>query len=393
VKILIVSGHFSPDIGYQEVRLASSYARQGHDVRVVTTTYVPARLMRAKPRRYAPGRERRDGYEILRLRILARVGTTMLPRGMRRAIREFEPDVAICIGISKFMPVIAAFHKAPFRYRLISIFGDSRQHRAPVSDSLKDRAVAAVRRIGFALVKRQWYRYAIARSDRVIVTTPEAEGIISEYLGDDRERLRFVPLGFDDQLFFFDRRERDEIRRDLRIGPADPLLVTATKIEPAKRIERLIEAFERVGGGESSLNWLLIGCVQSAYSDRIRKRVERSPARERIHLRPLLEPLELRAHYNAADLGVWTRETITIQEAMGTGLRVLLPRTTALSHLIDEGIGGVLWGTEAELEAKLEKAALELSSSPNGLSGRNELAKLNRRLSYERLAPQLLERL
>ena len=37
-RVAIVCGHFSPEIGYQEVDLAKAFVRLGAQVRVVTTT-------------------------------------------------------------------------------------------------------------------------------------------------------------------------------------------------------------------------------------------------------------------------------------------------------------------------------------------------------------------
>ena len=37
MKIAIVSGHFMPDVGYQEVYLARALSRLGHQVRIITS--------------------------------------------------------------------------------------------------------------------------------------------------------------------------------------------------------------------------------------------------------------------------------------------------------------------------------------------------------------------
>jgi glycosyltransferase involved in cell wall biosynthesis len=393
VRILIVSGHFSPDVGYQEVRLASAYARAGHDVRVVTTTFVPRRIMRSKPRVYRPGKSQHDGYEIVRLRISLRLGTTMLPIGMRRALSEYEPDVVIGIGIAKFMPVMAAFWKPRVGYKLVSVFGDAYKHHLPATGSLVDKTVSVARRLAFATVKKCWYLYVIRRSDRVIVTTPEAEEIMrSRYIdGDGRGRLRFIPLGFDERLFFFDPEERAQLRRRLGMDPGHPVLITASKVEPAKRIERLVDVFEDLAETNPDLTWFLIGFGRSAYADQVRRRIGSSSVRKRIHCRPFMDAAGLRAHYNAADVGVWTQETITIQEAMGTGLTVVLPRSDVLSHLLTEGANGYLWENDAELRERLAKACRVVASSEDPVRDRRSLEAQNRRLSYGRLAEGFTE--
>ncbi len=40
MRIAIATGHFMPEIGYQEVYLARAYSRLGHEVKVFTSTLI-----------------------------------------------------------------------------------------------------------------------------------------------------------------------------------------------------------------------------------------------------------------------------------------------------------------------------------------------------------------
>jgi hypothetical protein len=67
LRIMVISGHFSTDIGYMEVHLANAFARDGHIVRVLTTTYDPSAIQKLRPRKYQPGLRSHDNYDIERL--------------------------------------------------------------------------------------------------------------------------------------------------------------------------------------------------------------------------------------------------------------------------------------------------------------------------------------
>ncbi len=58
---------------------------------------------------------------------------------------------------------------------------------------------------------------------------------------------------------------------------------------------------------------------------------------------------EINAYLNAADIGVWPRQpAVSIQEAMGTGIFVVLPRTNEVSHLLREGSGQYFESTKRD---------------------------------------------
>ena len=55
MKIAIISGHFMPDVGYQEVYLARAFSRLGHQVQVITSNKPSPSAKNIKKSDYAIG--------------------------------------------------------------------------------------------------------------------------------------------------------------------------------------------------------------------------------------------------------------------------------------------------------------------------------------------------
>ena len=108
MKISIISAHFSPQLGYQENCIAKSLKRLGNEVSVITTTFISPRYRKIlKP--FKTGEYLHEGYRIIRLSTLLRFRQTVIPSGMKKVLYKIHPDVLICIGITKFMPLPAIY--------------------------------------------------------------------------------------------------------------------------------------------------------------------------------------------------------------------------------------------------------------------------------------------
>ena len=69
MKIAVVSGHFMPEIGYQEVYLSRALAKKNHEVRVFSSTAVSPTGAKIRQEPYKEGltNDAEYGYELLRL--------------------------------------------------------------------------------------------------------------------------------------------------------------------------------------------------------------------------------------------------------------------------------------------------------------------------------------
>ena len=146
------------------------------------------------------------------------------------------------------------------------------------------------------------------------------------------EQKDFISLGFHPDEFFFDAKLREEKRREMGFSYQDRVVVTATRIRPEKNLEQAIPAFEN----SHDAKWLLIGSAEDDYANQLRKELDDRIGSDRFTMLPHADREKLNGFYNAADLALYTTPAISIIEAMGSGLPVILPNENSLSHLIDD---------------------------------------------------------
>ena len=100
-RVALVSGHFSPEIGYQEVDLAAAFTRLGADVLVVTSTRSSRNAQVVVRKHYPPGLSGEAGYNVLRLEPKVAAGSNVLGCKVLPAVQGFAPNHVVLIGPGK----------------------------------------------------------------------------------------------------------------------------------------------------------------------------------------------------------------------------------------------------------------------------------------------------
>lgn len=203
-----------------------------------------------------------------------------------------------------------------------------------------------------------------------------------------------MPLTFNAQEFFPSEDLRKTWRDDLGLADDDLLVVTAGKFTAYKELERLLSAFKSAGRDLPRLKLALAGADDSGYAKELRRRVAEDPfLADRTSFVGFLDSAGLNGFLNAGDIGVWPKlPAVTIQQAMGTGLFVVLPRNDWVGHLVKDDSLGLYFdsdATDAMAEA-LRSAAARLEGDRED---RERRGRANLWLSAEGVAAQLLETL
>jgi glycosyltransferase involved in cell wall biosynthesis len=321
LKITIVCGHYLPSLGYLEVHLSLALAADGHDVSVVTTTAVPG---------YVKGLQNGfgqnpEGVQVTRLKPVFSLGQVVVARGLKKTIQKIAPELIIVIGLGKRFP------KPVFdlEFPTITLFGDNAwSYRA--GNAFKTHLV-------FNLLKKSTYQKAIDRSNKLVAYTPEsfyaaATMLSAKYRQKLQAQHRFISLGFWPDEFYFDQRLREIKRSELRFQPKDVLIITATRLVPEKKLETAIGLFEQL---PANFSWMIIGSAEDGYSEHFEAKLNSKIGQERFRLLPYQNRQMLNELYNAADVALYTVPAISIFEALGTGLPLVLPNHPSFSHIIE----------------------------------------------------------
>jgi glycosyltransferase involved in cell wall biosynthesis len=395
-RIAIVCGHFSPEVGYQEVDLARSFARLGAHVRILTSTRVSANARALVQGEYEAGYSNADGFEIVRLVPRLSVGPNVLGCNVKPATKEFAPDYVILIGPGKLFGLeLFSSEQSPWQ-RVAVMQDNSEDGRTRRNARRRHRRVWDV---AHKLVKRPAYRRVVRNADRIILNVPETRAVIEPWLR-DRERTLLgqkaltLRLGFDPESFFFDSKSRREWRGRHDIDNDELLLVTCTRATPSKKLGDVIDAVGLVRASGVPLRYVLAGLFEDAYAESLRERASTQADPSAFLLLPALGREQMRALFCASDMGFWPQAAITIQQAMGTGLPMVLYRKPTVSHLLTPEQNGWYIEPRDSLERGLAAAASKLStlSIEERLAQRKAIAADNAAyLSYDVVAHEIVD--
>jgi glycosyltransferase involved in cell wall biosynthesis len=392
-RVAIVCGHFAPEIGYQEVDLARAFTRLGARVRVVTSTKVSPSARAIVRSEYPRGLAEAEGYEILRLAPPLTVGPNVLGCKVEPAVADFGPDYVILVGPGKLFGL--ELFSSESSWRRIAVMQDNSEAVPRTSSAWRIQ----MRAVAHRLVKRPAYRRVVRNADRIILNVPETREIVESWLEPrEREILALkgleLRLGFDHDTFFFRPGTRREWRDLHGVGEDEFVLVTCTRAMPQKRLEDVISAVSRLRAQGVALRYVLAGLLGDSYATRLRELAAAQPEPRSFLLLPVLQQSEMRDMFCACDLGFWPQAAITIQQAMGTGLPVVLRRRPTVSHLLTPGRNGWYVGSHERLEQTLRAALGSLSALSVGerLTRRKGIAEFNRSyLSYDVIAAEMVD--
>lgn len=322
MKITIVCGHFIPSLGYLEVHLARAFGLLGHSTTVITSNAIPDYVGNLNK----GFGDNPVGVEVIRLKPRFKLGQIVIAGGIKRELNRIKPDLVVVIGLGK------AFPKPVFdtKYSVVSLFGDNAYSYA--NGSLKTKIL-------FHLFKKPTYQKAICRSSNLVAYTPESFEAAGAMMGGReadilRMQTHFISLGFWPDAFYFSPISRNAKRAELGYAESDKVIITATRLVPEKKLEAVIPLLATI---PPNVKWLVVGSANDAYSRDLDENFQTFIGKGRIKMLGYASKSELNALYNAADLALYTVPAISIFEAIGAGLPVVVGAEKSLDRIVNGG--------------------------------------------------------
>jgi glycosyltransferase involved in cell wall biosynthesis len=396
-KIAIISGHFMPEIGYQETYLAKAYSRLGYSVRVFSSTAISPTGKNILNKDYAVGlsTEPQYGFEIERLPITVNLNSKIIANGLANKVKAYNPDYILIIALAKLFPLRVLTTSLP-GIKKIALFGDAAEYTDRTSASKRFKAVFH-EAVSLSL-KRRLYALAVKHCDRIVLNIKETESFFKKLLSKpqlkvfDKKKMTST-LGYDPDSFFYDATEGGEIRKELNISTNDCIIITSTRVNKQKRLEEIIAAVSNLKESGCKVHYVIIGFLGDGYEIELKNFIASQKHPEIFHCIRFVDHHTIRKYYNASDIGLWLKAAISIQEAMGTGLKIVLENKEIVSHLLKDEING--WYYD---KGKLSEALAKAVDSFNKLDPekkneeRNKVIKMNADwLSYDVISQRIIE--
>jgi glycosyltransferase involved in cell wall biosynthesis len=396
--VALIDAYFLTGMGYQTTGWFRALASKGHQVRAFCSCYVSNIVTDLYTRPFPEGLTEADGGEVLRLRARQLPRDMVLCSGLAREVAAYEPDMTLAVYPGTLFAGEVFRRRAELRGTLFSTFAENRAQRRATP-----RVKRALLDLAFRAIKRRQYRRSIGRSDAALLQTPDTFEFVLNRIarGRARERLRakcaLSALGFESSVFRPDAAARQRERTRLGVGSGEVVAVYACKITSVKRLDIWVEVMAAAMRQTSALRAMLIGFREKdAECARVQSLIEATGLGSRFIYLPFASREELPRLYNAADFGTWyLQPSVTIQEAMGTGVYMILTNNPTVSHLVVDPETGRYFpdGDYRQLEELVVGTTRGFAEgAPLSLAKVRALrAHANaRRFSYEALADQLV---
>lgn len=384
-----------PEIGYQETYLARAFSRLDYKVRVFSSTAISPTGKKILKEDYETGLtvEPKYGYEVERLPISINLNSKIIANGLAETVKTYQPDYIVIIALAKLFPIKVLSTKYDGAKK-IAVFGDAGEYldRSTASKRFK----ALFHEVISKNLKKQLYTRAVKECDRIILNLSETESFFRELLTPSATKVfekkkKNLTLGFDPDNFYFDENERKEIRKELNIPEKDIVVITSTRVNRQKRLEEVITRISQMKDAGSNVRYIIIGFLGDDYEKELKAFIKKQKHPEIFYCLGFLDHETIRKYYNASDLGLWLKAAISIQEAMGTGLKVILENKEVVSHLLTHGVNG--WYYEkGKLTDGLKDAINSSLINPSTIQERKKIVDLNSNwLSYDTIAKKIID--
>jgi glycosyltransferase involved in cell wall biosynthesis len=250
---------------------------------------------------------------------------------LRRTLEEFRPDV-----IHAAEPVllgIAALYYAGGH--------DGGGLRVPLLVSYHTDLPKYLAYYRLRFLEPHIWRMLRLRHQRATVTLCTSHTMVRELEEHGIPRVALWPGGVDTERFHPNRRSEAMRARLTQGHPESPLLLYVGRLSPEKEIERLVPVLKALPGARLAL----VGGGPH------RRELERHFAGLPVLFAGFLEGDELAEAFASSDVFLMPSRTETlglvVLEAMASGVPVVAARAGGIPEMIEEGVSGFLFDTEA----------------------------------------------
>ena len=387
-RVAIVSGAFDVAYSYQENVWAVVLARRGVEVTVYTAgdARESTRVV-AETAAYALETFPFRGSDARQL---------YLAVGVADAVSGAAPDVILWFGPPQLFGRDLADHPDLAQTPLITFMGQNRRMQAFAWWGRRILWRARAKAAAYRLLRAPTVVAACLRAEVVVTNTAETADIILGFVPRRHRaavanKITPTPLGYDAVFFAYDAARRVQAREALGY-PEDAVVAVASSRFAADKAETIrfnFGALTAALGAAPGLQVMMVGAGDDGLSREIRAAAAEVGARVRVE--GFAGCARLADLFHAADVAVFSRPSISCQEALGTGAYGVFADDGSMTWLLDGPDQGRLFATGAE--TALTAAVVAACEGVDfGAAARAQRAALAARLSYDHIVDQVLAR-
>ena len=197
---------------------------------------------------------------------------------------------------------------------------------------------------GTGLIKRaaSWFSKASTDlGDQIVVPSPKFQRLLITQKV--KQPITVIPNGIDLSMFKAVKNP-GALRKRLGISPDAPILLTVGRMDPEKRLEFIVEAFDLIADRVPNAHLVFAGDGGSRKS--VEEKASATRASDRIHFLGMVNRAELPDIFHDASVFVSASTTevhpISVIEAIASGLPLVAVQDEAFEGMLDDGMNGYL---------------------------------------------------
>jgi glycosyltransferase involved in cell wall biosynthesis len=336
MRIVHLTSYFVPKMGYSENYLPKEEKKLGNEVFIITSSV----LISPSGYRVESRTEARmksisfedffyDGVLVRRLPVLCSYGRFFLLKGIARSLIEFKPDI-VFLEFANINSLFVLIFKTVLRYKIVATCG------MPVNKL----GQSALKRLAYEIFRNCIAPIFSKLVDVFVEATPENAERDSKELHINPHKIYFIPLGADTNLLKRDESKRKQTREILGIRENEIVYIYSGKLTKEKGIEMLINVFGRLMKSHKKAKLLIIGNGRRDFLNEIKQRVFNDGIDKSVIFHCFVPHDMLPSFYSAADVAIWPGSpSISIQEAISSGLPVIIRKSGHTIHLLEYSNG------------------------------------------------------
>lgn len=253
---------------------------------------------------------------IIRQKPFFKMGT-MVIYPFRKILNNFNPDVVhiyeVLHLVSFFAIIYCYIKRIPILYE-----HEQRDHGLTVRGK--------IRSFIFSNILIRIINPLIAE---IRVATPGASNFLQNY-GINKNKIYISSLAYNSNINKFNNEERVRFREFYSIPFDKKIICTTGSFSSEKKIGIIINAFKNSLSIRNDIYLLIIGKIECKI---VEESLKELPIDSYLYIQNFLSTIDLNKAYCASDLGIWVNPTISYFEALGTGLKILIPFGEVTNHL------------------------------------------------------------
>lgn len=333
MKIVHIQHPYIPNMGYQENHLPRKQGELGHDVCIITSNINP-KDRGSTDKKYKTGEFEDSGVRIIRLPPLLHMKLTedVALKGLFNRIWKEDPDIVHVHGTL-----------SPYLYQGIvacKILGIP----LVVDDHVDDDNLSTetiVNKILLSAYSNIIFSLAKPSIQHYLPITNASKQFLTDTLDVDPSSQTILPLGVDTTKFAQTDMSKTALRSEYNIPEEKFVFITTGHLEPQKNIKMIINATASLIKHGRKVFLLIVGPGPDKYMAELRSTIRTLNIQDDVMIYGHAKQNEIVDLLNAADAGVWPGVGVSIIEAIGTGLPVIIGDNTATEHLVKSANGMV----------------------------------------------------